>query len=848
MQRGNRKWLLVALAALSALGCESGGEPSRPQNDAGNGDQNDGGAVVDAGGAVVDAGGAVVDAGGNTGNDGGVALDSGVPTNADAGDMVDAGPVVPPGPTAAGPSRGSSIAVDDSGAVLAVANKATDDVTLFDLATNAVRARVAVGDEPVSVTFAADGQTLYVVNRGSGDVSVIVGAGGTAPRVAATVDVESEPVLAALSPNGGTLYVTSWVNGTLTLIDTTSRRVRSTTVLGGSPYAVCVTNDGDADDSDETIFVTDFFSHPADGQKAATDIARDGRVWRLSAASPDQVAATISLEPILVTGIEPAIDAARTHAYANQLYACTVHDDYVYVTAVGASPASFAGDTNFRQNIHGLVYAIRTLDGRVDADRTINLNELIAARPGEKRFAAVPNDIAFVAGTQFAYLPIMTANAVIRVDYSVSPPQAGSPSGANFLPTDASPTGIAIVSGRALTYNEVGRSISDIDLTSQTTTQLARASADQPRAGSIEADVLRGQRFFNTGLARWSTGAWVGCVGCHPGGTTDNVTWSFPAGPRQTVDTAATFNRDGSVQRVLNWTAIFDEIHDFELNTRGVAGGVGAIVSDPGLNVANRIDFVGPGGVGNPLNGFNVGSVAGAGSVLEDWDEIEEYIRSIRTPSGATRYEGDAVAGRAVFQRGGCANCHGGSLWTLSELYYTPVFDGDLRQVSFADEGITSLGGVRADQTALDELGFDTSIIVNDANGAPQRHICVVRNVGTFDADGPSRHGADELRQNGAPAQGVDGFNVPSLLGIGLGAPYLHNGAAATLEELFDPSGDFTNHLRAGNQVFVPTATDVRDLIAFLRTIDDTTPTFALDSQFQICPEGVRPPVRSAAR
>jgi YVTN family beta-propeller protein len=817
---GYGKGLFVAAAVtLTTLGCGSEGKPASSTGDASD-------VEVDADGSPNGMGGA-----GN--GDSGTDPD---PTDAGGEDPDEVGPV------ATLPSRGSSIAVNERGDTLAVANRATDDVTLFDPKDRSERARVRVGDEPVSVTFSPDGATLYVVNRASGDVSVVEGADGASPSVSSTIAVGAELVLAALSPSGRTLYVTSWVDGTLSAVDTRTKRVRTTTKLGGAPYAVCVTNDGDTEDDDETIFVTDFYSRAAAGQRAATDTARNGRVLQLSAADPSAVARTTSLLPLPVTGIDPKIDAANTSAFANQLYACAVNGSHVYVTAVGASPASFENGTDFRQNVHGLVYALNVADGSVDEARTVNLSQLIAARPGEKRFASVPDDIQFVSGTDFAYIPVMTANAVIRVDFSVSPPVAGSPSGANFLTTGPSPTGIAIRGATAFVNNEVGRSFTEIDLASQTTTAAEVPSAPLPSAGTSEADALKGQRFFNTGLGRWSKSAWVGCVSCHPSGTTDNVTWSFPAGPRQTVDTAATFNREGTVQRILNWTAIFDEVHDFELNTRGVAGGVGAIVSDPALDAANRIDFVGPGGVANPDNGFNVGSAAESQDALTDWDEIEVYIQTLRTPHGASVTDGDPVAGRAVFETGGCQNCHGGVLWTLSERYATPVLDGDLRLVTFASQGIESLGAVRADQTVLDELGFATPLVNNDTNGAPQRHLCAVRSVGTFDADGPSGHGAEEVRQNAAPAQGVDGFNVPSLLGIGLGSPYLHNGAALTLEELFDPNGAFKDHLRAGSQVFVPTATQVRDLIAFLKTIDDSTPTFSVPAGQQICPKGVVPP------
>lgn len=813
--------VVTALVASAAWGCDGGGG-----EDAGGG--TDAGERVDAGMVEMDGGG--TDAG----------HDAGGP-DPDGGGL-DAGP---PGAVAAGTGRGSSIAIDDAATTLAVANRAQGSVTFFDASDNSERARVTVGDEPVSLNFSPDGATLYVVNRGSGTVSVVTGANTPSPSVAASIDVGSEPILSALSPTGRTLYVTSWVDRRLVVVDTGTRAVRSRTRLEGAPYAVCVTNDGDTDDDDETIFVTDFFGTPRAGQRAATDTARNGRVFRMSAAAPGTVTGTTLLEPLVVNGIS-GIPDGTTGAFANQLYSCVVNQDHVYVTAVGASPAPFSdGSTNFRQNIHGLVYAIRVADGTVDAGRTVNLNQLIDARTGERRFAAVPDDIAFVRGTQFAYIPVMTANAVIRVDFSASPPVAGSPSGANFLATGRSPTGIAIAGSTAYVYNEVGRSFSEIDLATQTTTALDVLSAPLPAMGTPEHDVLQGQRFFNTGLGRWSTGAWVGCVGCHPSGTTDNVTWSFPAGPRQTTDTSATYNADGTIQRILNWTAIFDEVHDFELNTRGVAGGVGALVTDTALDVANRIDIVGPGGIPNPVNAFNVGSAGNVPTVLADWDEIDAYLRTVRPPHGASVTDGDPAAGRAVFTTAGCANCHSGALWTVSQRYSRPVRDGDLRLVTFSSVGITGIGNVRADQTFLDDLGFDTPLINNDANGAPQRHLCAVRNVGTFGALGPSGHGAEEVRQTGAAAQGVHGFNVPSLLGIGLGAPYLHNGAAATLEELFDPEGAFGDHLRAGNQVFVPTATQVRDLVAFLRTIDNSTPTFPVPAGHQLCPTtNVVPPPR----
>ncbi len=130
----------------------------------------------------------------------------------------------------------------------------------------------------------------------------------------------------------------------------------------------------------------------------------------------------------------------------------------------------------------------------------------------------------------------------------------------------------------------------------------------------------------------------------------------------------------------------------------------------------------------------------------------------------------------------------------------------------------------------------------NDANGGGGRHTCVVRKVDTFVNRGPANRGAGELRQNGNAAQGVDGFSVPSLLNIGMGAPYLHHGAAESLEQLLDPTGSFQVHLKAGSSTFAPSAIELRQLIAFLRTVDDdTTPFFAARRSKHLPTDGACP-------
>ena len=59
---------------------------------------------------------------------------------------------------------------------------------------------------------------------------------------------------------------------------------------------------------------------------------------------------------------------------------------------------------------------------------------------------------------------------------------------------------------------------------------------------------------------------WGSCAACHIDGLTDNVTWYFARGPRQSTSLDGSFDSaNGDDQRIFNWTAIFDEVADFDL-------------------------------------------------------------------------------------------------------------------------------------------------------------------------------------------------------------------------------------------------------------------------------------------
>ena len=102
--------------------------------------------------------------------------------------------------------------------------------------------------------------------------------------------------------------------------------------------------------------------------------------------------------------------------------------------------------------------------------------------------------------------------------------------------------------------------------------------------------------------------------------------------------------------------------------------------------------------------------------------------------------------------------------------------------------------------------------------------LLMLDNVGTFNAASPIEiRGAGAVAgQNtqGFGAFGAGGFNSPSLLGVAYSAPYLHDGSANTLEDVAA-----RHKLGTGTIASTLSAADLADLLTFVKSIDDATPT-----------------------
>jgi YVTN family beta-propeller protein len=166
-----------------------------------------------------------------------------------------------------GTNKSGPIDVTADGRLVVAANTDTDTVSIFEVRKNGLlqkQGEVRVGDEPRSVATLLREPLAYVANTASGTVSVIE-LDDADYEIERTIDVGTEPQAVLASPNGSYVYVANASDDSVQVIETRKNRVIATIPVGRSPRALAITNDGDRDDRDETLYVPNFFARPRAG-------------------------------------------------------------------------------------------------------------------------------------------------------------------------------------------------------------------------------------------------------------------------------------------------------------------------------------------------------------------------------------------------------------------------------------------------------------------------------------------------------------------------------------------------------------------------------------------------------
>ena len=465
--------------------------------------------------------------------------------------------------------------------------------------------------------------------------------------------------------------------------------------------------------------MTSFLAHLRDDgrtvdQKEGRDDGKEGHVTVISSTT-DTVLGTVVLEPVADTGFlsngsvldripttDPPTFTFTTGAFPNLLQGVAIKGGHAYLPNVGSSPN---GPFRFNVNVQGLLSVIDTATD-VDAGLTLNMNRGVQfENVGQKLFNTTPITIAFK----------QSAERRLRGPGRCRPIGAGR-SGRGRYAEHQRPDRAAAAGDAEQHHPDPGREESGWDRDQLDRHSRLRVEFHLPRCfgrGHLRQrpDALPGdrrrssRRAFQPPGRRMRSSIWdmscstpaSGRRGHSPLRNAPRVGCPTPAGATATtaIPTAFTtvspgcsrtvrgsrfrwrargassaagsqLNANGAPllpsfkQRVLNWSAVRDEVQDFELNIRAVSGGQGLIRD--GQAVVNLTPTA------------NTGRDA-------DLDAIAAYVtQGIRAPIsplrpknvGGGQPDPDIAAGRALFAAANCQSCHGGPNWTRSRVDFTP--------------------------------------------------------------------------------------------------------------------------------------------------------------------------------
>jgi YVTN family beta-propeller protein len=776
-------------------------------------------------------------------------------------------------------------------------NRDSDSVSVIDARSRTLVGKLAVGQSPVSVAVDPLGRFAYVANAGSNDLSVIdlgrAGPHGLSNASERRIVTGAAPASVVVAPDGRRVFVANGSQDTITVLSGRDQRLLGVLDLRQSacnaddpsrhfqPRGLAITADG------SRLYVTRLLSFTRPGGAQRADDGKEGLVCRIDIDDGREVA-RYRTTPIRLAASDAGFadpNGKPTAAFPNQLQSIVLRDGHAYLPNIAASPS---GPLHFDVDTQAYVNRVDDLATSERDGGALNLH--LGARdpePGKgKLFFANPSALAFTTrfGRGSAYVVSSGSDLLVKLEVDGSgalrftqdddttryidlndpadPDTSGENAGKN-------PIGIAIDRRGSTAYvlNYVSRNVSIVDLSSDRVTAVVRTE-ELPEPGSHDEVVLVGAELFFSSRGhfvrpegvlgsvedRLSDHGHQSCASCHADGLTDGVVWQFNSGPRKTIAINGTTDpSDRSRQRIINASAIFDELEDVDFNTRRVSNGEPLATALPCIDTTNSGALT---STNDPDHGLILGSesdysraacvlvpftvpnehrpqlrveLPGSGVLVNATDALKEWQRSaVKTPNrpltarelaaaglgtagaGATGPGAENVLrGGRLFAAAGCASCHGGSQWTSKvKDFVSPPAAGEIASEAAVD-GVNKAQYLYRFLTDVGTFELNVAGATNVMAGYPA--------IGGVETD------TNELAALGFDYDGDgkgNGYNTPSLLGAFAAPPYFHNGACETLAcVLADVS-----HRRAGQPEGRPDLLDDEraraDLTLYLEAID----------------------------
>jgi len=540
--------------------------------------------------------------------------------------------------TANRPTASSTIAWEPraAGNRVWVVNQDNDTASVFNAATNAKIAEIAVGAAPRSVAVAPNGR-IWVTNKQGASISMI---DPTSLTVVQTVSLPraSQPYGIVFDPTGSAAFVACAASGALLKLDPATGATLGSVNIGPNARQLSMSGDG------QSIFVSRFITPPLPGENTAVVQTGAGgaEVVALS-ANPFAVVRTITLAHSDLPDFE-----IQGRGIPNYLGAATISPDGTQAWVPSKQDNVARGTLRDGRNID-FQNTVRAISSRIDMAGGI---EDLAARIDHDN-AGLASAVAFDPLGVYLFVALETSREVAVVD-------AHGRWEVFRFDVGRAPQGLAVApdGSKLFVNNFMDRSVGVFDLRPLLQNGAVNvpllANVNAVTTEKLTATVLKGKQFFydarDTRLAR---DRYMSCATCHNDGGSDGRVWDLTGMGEGLRNTITLNGRGGMGHGFLHWSANFDEVQDFEGQIRSLAGGTG-LMTDAAFATRST-----------PLGAAKAGASA-------DLDALAAYLASLTTFSQSPYRNADgsltaaAVQGRTVFQDKNCGSCHAGTNFTDS--------------------------------------------------------------------------------------------------------------------------------------------------------------------------------------
>ena len=489
-----------------------------------------------------------------------------------------------------------------------VANQYSNSVTLIRVGDVVEPlAEILVGVSPQTVTYDSDRRVVWVTNQGENKVSVLSvpdAASGEAPQLLGAIDTREAPYGVLIGSKFA--YVSAQQADRVQVFDKYNYTLLAEVALKGSPRGMTLSDDA------RWLYVSHFDS---------------GIISKIE-TSTFTVVAEISLgsRAGLVQSI--TLDSAAQFAYVPNTIRNTDNTSLEFDTSV----FPFVSIIDLQNGVH--LRRQRLALDIIDKPVGLPLESLLS---GEDLYVvnAASNDLSV----------INVANSQLRAHIEVG----------------GFPVGIAqsLDGGSIYIDNAVDGSVSVIDATSLS--EISRTVVTQL---PFDDNVKQGLKLFHSSDdTRMAKDQWISCATCHFDGGSDNQTWHFPDGLRNTPSLITT-----SLTAPFHWSGNLDEVQDVENTIRELQGGTG---------LAGGEDNCTPTCDGAEKN-------AGRSEAL---DNLTAFIATLRF-GAEVRVASDAPSpeqrGAALFTSTelNCTQCHQAPLFTDNQNHSVNLIEGVTQSIN----------------------------------------------------------------------------------------------------------------------------------------------------------------------